>query len=93
MKDADSRKKRALTLGAAVMTTALTPLAMAGTNPFAAKFLPSESELVGQMGERGEGNCGEGNCGEGGKDGSCGGKDGSCGGKDASCGEGRCGGK
>ncbi len=92
------KKPLAAALGTAFLSSAaFTAMAAEAPNPFVANDLPSEYELVGQMGRKdekegncGEGNCGEGNCGEG----NCG--EGKCGGEgknEGSCGEGRCGGK
>ena len=92
-----TRKNTKKTLSIAVGTAlgaslALSPMAMADTNPFGMTELQGGYMQI--AGGHGEGKCGEGKCGEG----SCGSKsaEGSCGGEKAGgegkCGEGKCGG-
>lgn len=86
-------KSFAATVGASILATALSPLALADANPFALTELGSGYQLADQH-EGAEGKCGEGKCGEGKKDaeGKCG--EGKCGEKkpaEGKCGEGKCG--
>ena len=84
-----SRKPLAAALGAAFLATAVAPLALSDTNPFAAQQLSGGYDLVNYA----EGKCGEGKCGEGKakSEGKCG--EGKCGeGKakaEGKCGEGK----
>ncbi|MDX9944738.1 MAG: hypothetical protein RBS35_08095 [Azonexus sp.] len=99
-------KKQSLTSLAIASTfaaVALTPVANAADNPFAAKQLSAGYQLAQADTKGKEGKCGEGKCGaekksaEKKKDGKCG--EGKCGGdkkaadkkKDGKCGEGKCG--
>lgn len=100
------QKPVSTTLGAAFLASAISPMASADVNPFAAQSLSQGYDIV-SAGDH-EGKCGEGKCGEGkcggddakGEEGKCGeGKcgEGKCGGDDAKgeegkCGEGKCGG-
>jgi uncharacterized low-complexity protein len=86
-------KSIAATVGASVLATALSPLALADTNPFALTEMSSGYQLADHH-EGAEGKCGEGKCGEGktAAEGKCG--EGKCGEKkpaEGKCGEGKCG--
>ena len=74
-----------MTLGAAFLATAISPLASADASPFSVQPLSAGYDLV-NAGKH-EGKCGEGKCGEG----KCGGEDGKA--KEGKCGEGKCGGE
>jgi uncharacterized low-complexity protein len=90
-------KHIAATVGASVLATALSPLVLAESNPFALTELSAGYQLAEEH-EGAEGKCGEGKCGEK-KDaeGKCGEKkdaEGKCGEKkdaEGKCGEGKCG--
>lgn len=99
-------KKQTLTslaIGSAFAAVALTPVAHAADNPFAAKQLNAGYQLAQADTKGKEGKCGEGKCGaekkaaDKKKDGKCG--EGKCGAdkkptdkkKDGKCGEGKCG--
>ena len=90
-----SKKSLSIAVGTALgASLALSPMAIADTNPFGMTELPGGYMQV--AGNHGEGKCGEGKCGDdkAEKEGSCG--EGKCGGekahKEGSCGEGKCGG-
>ncbi len=103
---ANTKNPLAAALGAAMLASAISPLASAEANPFSAQMLSGGYDLAsydrhgeGKCGgekAEGEGKCGEGKCGgekaEG--EGKCG--EGKCGGDKAEgegkCGEGKCGG-
>ena len=85
-----SKKNISIAVGTALgASLALSPIALAGTNPFAAAELPGGYMQI--AGGHGEGGCGEGKCG-GDKDAN----EGKCGSEkdhgEGSCGEGKCGG-
>ena len=90
-----SKKTLSIAVGTALgASLALSPVALADTNPFGASELSGGYMQI--AGGHGEGGCGEGKCGEG----KCGGEkaegEGKCGGEKAEgegkCGEGKCGG-
>ena len=88
-----TRKPLTAVLGAAFLASAVSPIASADVNPFAANPLSSGYDLA-NFHDHTEGKCGEGKCGgeKGEKEGKCG--EGKCGeGKDkeGKCGEGKCG--
>ena len=79
---ANFKKPLAAALGAAVLVTAVAPLASASSNPFFTQQLSAGYDLANQQ-KTTEGKCGEGSCGAG-KNG-----EGKCG--EGKCGEGKCG--
>jgi uncharacterized low-complexity protein len=89
----NTKKTLSIAVGTALgASLALSPMAMADTNPFGMTELQGGYMQI--AGGHGEGKCGEGKCGgEKAGEGSCGSKsaEGSCG--EGKCGEGKCGGE